>query len=167
MPYYYFKGMFKIRFYNISEDYINYLKKVDRQVPNVKYDTVNKFVCGVVLKVGEFSYYAPISSKTQKQRTNILITNKAGKIISSIKFSFMIPVPIDVLTELNFDEIRKSDAKYADLLEEEYFFCKYNAHLIEQKALNVYEIGCNKDHFLNYTCCNFKKLEGAMLLYEK
>lgn len=32
--------MFK--FYNIDEDYVNYLQKIDRQVPNIHYSTNNK-----------------------------------------------------------------------------------------------------------------------------
>ena len=40
-----------IEFYDIDENYINFLKTFDKQVPNVTYDSNNKFVCGVVLNV--------------------------------------------------------------------------------------------------------------------
>ena len=40
-----------LKFYDIDEKYVQFLKTLDRQVPNIRYDTNNKFVCGVVLYV--------------------------------------------------------------------------------------------------------------------
>ena len=39
-----------IKFYDIDENYVKFLQKIDRQIPNIHYSTNNKFVCGVVLK---------------------------------------------------------------------------------------------------------------------
>ncbi|MBR3295315.1 MAG: type III toxin-antitoxin system ToxN/AbiQ family toxin [Clostridia bacterium] len=39
-----------IKFYSVDENYIDTLKTVDKQVPNIKYDSNNKFFCGIVLK---------------------------------------------------------------------------------------------------------------------
>ena len=64
-----------LNFYDIDENYINFLKTIDIQVPNVKYDVNNKFVCGIVLKVNGVNYYAPVSHKTDKQQTNLQILN--------------------------------------------------------------------------------------------
>ena len=35
-----------IKFYSVDENYIDTLKTVDKQVPNIKYDSNNKFFCG-------------------------------------------------------------------------------------------------------------------------
>ena len=53
-----------LKFYDIDENYIQFLKTIDRQVPDVKYDSNNKFLCGVVLEINGVKYYAPISHKT-------------------------------------------------------------------------------------------------------
>lgn len=155
-----------LNFYDIDKKYVQFLKTIDKKVPNIEYDTNNKFVCGVVLDMHGVKYYAPISHMTNKQRTNILIYDK-GKPISSIRFSFMIPAFDEVLTKKKFADIAKTDASYANLLVTEYNYCKSHIQDIQEKALAVYKIGCNKDHVLNYTCCDFQKLEAHYKKYQK
>lgn len=155
-----------LRFYDIDESYIQFLKTIDKQVPNVKYDSNNKFVCGVVLDINGVKYYAPISHKTDKQQTSLQIFDN-GIPISTIRFSFMIPAFDDVLTVKNFKDIAKVNPPYASLLQAEYSYCSSHIKDIEAKALAVYKIGCNKNHRLNFTCCDFKKLEEKYMDYKK
>lgn len=140
-------------------------KKIDSQVPDIKYESNNKFVCGIVLEISGVKYYAPISHKTNKQQTNLQIFDN-NKVISTIRFSFMIPAFNDVLTYKNFKEVAKSDPNYANLLHAEYNYCSSHIKDIKDKALSVYKIGCNKNHRLNYTCCDFKKLEEHYMSYK-
>ncbi len=147
-----------LNFYDVDENYIAFLKQYDRQVPDIKYDNNNKFVCGIVLKVNGIDYYAPISHLKDKQQTNIQIYNE-NRVISTIRFSFMFPALSTVLTKKDFSVIAKTDPKYADLLQAEYLFCSKYADKIHKKAETVYQIGCNKGHRLNYVCCDFKLLE--------
>ncbi|MCM1329385.1 MAG: type III toxin-antitoxin system ToxN/AbiQ family toxin [Ruminococcus sp.] len=153
-----------IKFYDVDEKYIDFLKQYDRQVPNIKYDTLNKFVCGIVLGVNGVNYFAPVSHNTKIVKTSLPIYSK-GNVISTIRFSFMFPAEFDNLTEKDFSEISKTDPKYADLLQTEYKYCKAHEAEISAKAEKVYKIGCNKNHWLNYTCCDFKKLESVYLNY--
>ena len=154
-----------LKFYDVKENYINYLKTIDSQIPNIRYDTNNKFVCGIVLEINGINYYAPISHTTHKFRTSKLIYDNDVP-ISSIRFSFMFPAPQDVLTQKNFEEIRAVDEHYADIIAAEYKYCITNEKDIFAKADSVYQIGCNKSHVLNYTCCDFKKLESEYLKYD-
>lgn len=153
-----------IAFYDIDKEYIKFLKTIDDKVPNIEYDTNSKFVCGVVFQINDIKYYAPISHMTIKQRTNMLIY-KDNRPISSIRFSFMIPAPDNVLTRKDFSVIALQDKRYADLLSAEYDYCKNHVTDIQQKAAAVYKIGCNKQHKFNYTCCDFKELEKHYLEY--
>lgn len=153
-----------LKFYDIDENYIQFLKTIDKQVPDVKYDSNNKFVCGIVLNVNGIKYYAPVSHKTDKQQTNLQIFDN-GILISTIRFSFMIPAFDEVLTYKNFKEIAKIDYAYASLLHAEHSYYSYHIKEIQDKALAVYKIGCNKKHKLNYTCCDFKKLEEHYMEY--
>ena len=147
-----------IKFYDINKDYVKFLQSYDKQVPNIEYSKNNKFVCGMVLNINEVNYYAPVSHMTNKQQTNLIISENEVP-ISTIRFSFMIPAYDDVLMEKNFKEIAKTDQNYANLLNAEYSYCLQYEKDILDKAMSVYKIGCNKNHKLNYTCCDFKKLE--------
>jgi hypothetical protein len=71
----------------------------------------------------------------------------------------MIPAYDEVLYIKNFSAMSKTNINYVDLLKTEYTYCKMHLDDIYKKAKSVYTIGCNKNHRLNYTCCNFKELE--------
>lgn len=43
--------MGKLMFYEVSKQYIDYLKLFEPKIPNINYGTNNKFVCGIVLSV--------------------------------------------------------------------------------------------------------------------
>lgn len=154
-----------LKFYDITEDYVKYLQTIDRQIPNIHYNTNNKFVCGIVFEIKGVKYYAPISHTVKKFQTSMLIYDK-GTPISSIRFSFMLPAYDEVLIEKNFKQIAKEDQNYANILAAEYEYCRHHVNDIYKKAEAVYRIGCNKNHQLNYTCCNFKKLEEEYLKYK-
>jgi len=77
----------------------------------------------------------------------------------------MFPAPLSVLTYKDFSIVSNIDKKYADLLKIEYDYCDTHEKEIIEKAYSVYKIGCNKKHYLNYTCCDFKALEMAYLNY--
>ena len=153
--------MSKLKFYDIDENYIDYLKTFDHQVPNIRYSKFNKFFCGIVLQVGQYNYFAPVTSLTKQQRTNFLIYDK-GRAISSIRFSFMIPAFSEVLTLKDFSEQPQT---YKDLLNAEIKYCNQKVDKIYKKAEEVYKIGTNSSHPLSYTCCNFKLLEEKSIEY--
>ena len=156
-----------IKFYEVDKDYIAYLQQYDSKVPNVSYHKNNKFVCGIVLNVNGYDYYAPISSNKKQQKTNILIKDRNKTTLSSIKFSFMFPANNNYLTEMDFQSIQKQDIAYYNLLSKEYKFCKNNKGRIYKKAQQVYKMGCNPQHPYHKVCCNFKILEQNCNNYNK
>ncbi len=148
-----------LNFYDVNPEYAAYLRQFDSRIPNIIYDKHRKFVCGIVLTVDGHNFFAPISSNTSKQKTCILIQDDAGRVLSSIKFSFMFPVPDSALTKKNFSAIRATDVHYADLLGKELTFCRANEDVILEKAKSVYKIGCNPNHVLHKFCCDFSLLQ--------
>ena len=155
-----------LKFYYVDQLYADFLRTYDPKVPALSYEAHDKFFCGVVLKVNEKKYYAPISHDTNRQQTSLLIYDK-GRVISSIKFAFMIPVPDNVLNLLDFNTIAQTDLNYANLLRAEYLFCSRHEQIILKKATSVYRIGCNKKHRLNPMCCQFSDLEAHVEEYNK
>ncbi len=155
--------MDKLNFYEIESDYINYLRRTDSKIPQPSKTINSKPFCGIVLNLGETNYYAPISSFIIPQQTNFLIKD-GNKVISSIRFSFMIPVPQYALILKDFS---KEESNYASLLEKEHRYCKENIEKIRKKALNVYNNRLNNKDMFIINCCDFKKLESQCLLYNK
>ena len=156
-------------FYEVSADYISYLLRFDSKVPRVDYSATSKhdkFLCGIVLAVNGHDYFAPISSFITPQRTNMVIKNEEGKSVSSVRFSFMIPVPPNIVSVKNFDDEPSSD--YRRLLDLELRFCRKNSNVIRRLAKLVYNtVVNNKDPIMVKNCCDFKKLETACAEYIK
>lgn len=63
----------KIGFYDVNIDYIEYLKQFDPKVPNIVYDSHQKFLCGVIFKINGMKYYVPVSSFNREVQSNYLI----------------------------------------------------------------------------------------------
>ena len=127
-------------FYEVNAEYISYLMQFDTRVPRVDYSVTGrheKFLCGIVLSVGGYDYFAPISSFSTQQRTNVIIKNEEGKAISSIRFSFMIPMPPGVFTVKSIQN--ESSPEYRRLLDWELDYCIRNANAIFRTANKMSE----------------------------
>ena len=158
-----------LNFYEVSEEYISYLTRFDSRVPRVDYSAAgkhDKFLCGIVLSVNDHDYFAPISSFITPQRTNMIIKNEKGEAVSSIRFSFMVPVPPNVIAVKRIKD--EPSLKYRRLLGWELRFCRKNANTIYRLAKYVYNtVVENKDSIMVKNCCDFKKLEAACAEYTK
>jgi protein AbiQ len=156
-------------FYEVSADYISYLLRFDSKVPRVDYSAIgrhDKFLCGIVLSVNDQNYFAPISSFITPQRTNIIIKDEKGEPLSSIRFSFMIPVPPNVVTVKSIKD--EPSPQYRRLLDWELRFCQNNSRAIHRLAKFVYNmVTGNRDPIMVKNCCDFKKLEAACAEYAK
>ncbi len=154
-------------FYEVRSDYIAHLLRFDSKVPLVDYAATSKhdkFLCGIVLSINGHDYFAPISSFATPQRTNLIIKNEEGKPISSIRFSFMIPVPPEVIAVKQFNN--EPSVAYRRLLELELRFCRKNCKAIYRQAKYVYRtVVENIDPIMVKNCCDFKKLEAACAEY--
>ena len=158
-----------INFYEVDSNYINFLKTIDKQIPNIEYSSRNKFVCGIVLNINTHKYYAPISHFNRQQATNFIICDNFGKPISSIRFCFMFPALPQVLTQINIQNYLQGqnvqNRKYGYLMHIEHQYCQRNIMKIQNRCIQTYKIGINPNHKLNYTCCDFSLLEANYLNY--
>jgi protein AbiQ len=152
-------------FYEVNEDYVSYLQKVDSKIPNISYASNNKFVCGIMFEICGINYFAPVSSFQRKQQTNYLIKHPKGYVLSSIRFSFMFPVPN---TEISIKNIKNERPDYRRLLNHERDFCINNQLDIIKSAIHIYNgVINNKSELLTQVCCDFKKLEIAYRNWNK
>ena len=67
-------------FYDIDPNYLDYLRSFKPKVPKTGYSSHEKFFYGIILTINDtIQYYAPVSSFSEQQRTNLLIYDKDGK----------------------------------------------------------------------------------------
>lgn len=159
-----------LKFYEVDSDYIQYLRKHgDDKIPNLEYKKHKKFFCGIVLTINNFNYFAPVSSYNKKAHTVFLIKDKDMKNselkpISSLRFSFMFPCPIEYLSQKDFS---KEDKKYQILLRKELHYCNINIEKIKKLANEIYKLGLKESSRKKFNICDFKKLEEVCLEYVK
>lgn len=158
----------KLKFYEVDSEYIEYLRKYgDDKIPKVDYKRHKKFFCGIVLTINQFNYFAPVSSYNKKMHTSFLIMDKDKnsqelKPISSLRFSFMFPCPIEYLSQKDFS---KEDTKYQNLLRKELDYCNKNKNKIIKTANEVYKLGLSENSRSKFNICDFKTLEQKSLEY--
>ena len=161
-------------FYRIQSNYISFLQEEEKKargftrVPNLTNPRYNKdkFMCGIVLEINHINYYVPVSSYKKKKSNNILILRKDGTTLGSLRFNYMIPIP---LSEVELIVIKnEKDFKYKSLLSQEFLFVKSNEEKILSKAKSTYKkVLCGKDLGLVFNSCDFKLLEQKCKEWEE
>ena len=85
-----------MKLYNVSENYILYLKMFDNMVTDNKDTKSNRPFVGIVFKINDVSYYAPLTSPKAKHKkmhnTFDFLKIKGGE-CGAINFNNMIPIP--------------------------------------------------------------------------
>ena len=169
--------MMEMYFYYIDNDYINFLKSYEKEkrgftcVPNASYWNVSKFTFGAVLKVNDAQYFVPVSSYQKEQQDVILITDKRAKnksqinkVLGSLRFAYMIPVPIKCLTKLDVNKMPTANSRIH--VAKELAFCRRNRDKIQRQAMKTYERVIGKaDPNLTRNSCDFSLMEEAFSLY--
>lgn len=173
----------KLVFYNVSDDYIEYLRNIDDKVMYNKPEKHQRPYVGFLLMLNDMRYLVPLSSQIRKSNDVTIvipdrvtetqkINNQANNIqdkIAVIKFNCMIPILEDVIKKIDLDKMENEDSEYRDLLVKEILFCSENKDRIIGRAKKAYDIfKKNKPYMKDIidSCVDFPKLENAMSNYE-
>ncbi len=179
--------MEELKLYSVSDDYVEWLRK---EFPNVYSNKINsrthtRKYLGVVLRIGEYHYYVPMSSPKdsdyQIAGTNkvikksivpiirIIVKNKNGEkeLKGTLRISHMIPVPTSEL-EL-YDLENESDSTYKDLIHNEMIFIRKHREKIISNAKVMYNQKASNDTTAGYVkaALDFKALEMLCDEYKK
>lgn len=158
----------------IDEEYCNYLRKFDNKVPyNYRDKKLRPFV-GVLFKVNNYKYFAPLSSpkpKHLKLKTKLdFIKIDNGK-LGAINFNNMLPVTDKniIKLDLNKKSLNNEENIYNELLKEQLFWLNRNSEKIYNRSEKIYNKYINGTLNSNIVkrCCNFKLLEEACEDYNK
>lgn len=179
--------MEEFKLYSVSDEYIKWLQE---KVPNVYSNKINtrthtRKYLGVVLKIGKFNYYVPMSSPKESDYqiagenkvikksivpiVRIVVKNKLGikELKGTLRISHMIPVPESEL-EL-YDIENETDLLYKDLVQNEIIFIRKHREKIESNAKIMYKQKISDDSTAGYVkfALDYLKLEGLCKMYER
>lgn len=161
----------KLDFYFINDEYISFLSKTEiesrgfSRVPIFQYGEhrKQKFMIGIILKINNFNYFAPISSSCVQYKNNILIKSN-GAVVSSIRFNYMFSVPKSEIQKAIFSNV--SNSSYKNLLINELNYCREKEVEIFKLAFSTYKaVLLGKNLGLVNNSCDFKLLEQKCLEY--
>ena len=157
-----------IRFYEVSEDYIDYLSNFDEHFFHNSQDNQRhsrKYI-GVVFSIENTKYFAPLSSfkekhKTMKSSVDFL---KVGN-YAVINLNNMFPVPDGLYSSVDFH--KEKDIQYRRLMMNEYRIIKKMQDKILKNARIVYNHKLNEGNTtsLGKRCNDFTRLESACARY--
>ena len=149
----------------VDKKYINYLTQFDSRVGYVEYGERLKLHVGILLTIGDFHYYVPISSakpKHQKMSNSLdfhkLLDESTGYLYAVLNINNMIPVPDNCLTQLKYNHVY--------LLQKEKALIDNVQDTLQNKAMKLYQKCIAKpDSSLAARCCDFKMLEEKCSSY--
>ncbi len=157
-----------IKIVYVTDKYTNYLRQFDNKVCFNKGES--RPYIGILFKVKNHKYYAPLSSPKQKHLTmknsEDMMKIDAGK-LGVINFNNMIPVVKDSI--INFNILDEKNLKYRQLLIKQAIFFKDNEIKILNRATNLYN-SYNKGTLrqeVRQRCCNYTLLEQKSKLFNK
>lgn len=169
----------KLYFITLTSSYLKYLGIYENKV-SLK---VNRPFIGIVFKINNKEYFAPLSSpkeKHKKMKTNIDFFKIDKGNLRIINFNNMIPVINNDLCRKKLDlkmlskSLNTEDIKYFRLLKNQLKYCEKNKNIIFSKAEKIYNIFTKNFEDLSESqkkiyrrVNNFKVLESASKEFEK
>ncbi|MFR4520921.1 MAG: type III toxin-antitoxin system ToxN/AbiQ family toxin [Fusobacterium sp.] len=153
-----------MKLYTINEEYINFLKIFSE---NVKYNkNESRPYVGIVLKINEYNYFAPLGSPKLKHITmkeSLDFVKIDYGTLGVINLNNMIPVPLEEINKIDFS---KFDKKYQELLKDQARWIYENTKKINKKSCNLYRLITTKENTIFHKRSNnFKFLEKKMSEY--
>ena len=154
-----------MKFYYVTDKYINYLREYDNKVCNNKSQT--RPYIGIVLTINNFNYYVPLGSPKPKhlkmKNTKDFRKIKGGE-YGALNFNNMIPVPDSELIIIDINGIENQ--KYKRLLQNQYRAIKGDWETIVVTASDLHKLYFDDESNLSpydlkikSRCCNYKILE--------
>ena len=162
-----------LKIVRVSSDYCDYLRKFDNKVAYNKYEKELRPFIGILFKIDECEYFAPLSSLKEKHKkmknTVDFFKIKNGE-LGAVNFNNMIPVNKNnySLVELNKETLTISEFKYQKLLREQLEWLNANYYQVKNKSFKLYNLYNNGKLPENIMkrCCDFKLLEEKCKEYE-
>ena len=179
--------MSEVNLHYISDEYIDYLSRIDNKVRNNKNETRPYLVLRVA--INEREYYVPFSSpkfsisgkfkrpKIYGKLFKVLKRENQNKseYLGSLLFANMITAPISEVIYIDLKEMFANDQQYAVLLTKQIDIIKNDLDEIEKRAKSVHKMYTTiksketnapqtltePEKYILRCCCNFLDIEEA------
>ena len=162
----------KLRLVKVNSYYCDYLRKFDNKVSYNKYQKELRPFIGVLFKIKNMEYFAPLTSpkpKHLKMKNNIDFLKIDGGKLGAINFNNMIPVSSNDYEIIYFNSkpFIEYDEKYQELLKDQLDWLNKNYIQVKDKSYKLYNFYITKRLNKNVMnrCCNFKLLEQKCIEY--
>lgn len=167
--------MFKtFKLVKVDSKYCDFLRKYDDKISYNKSSKETRPFIGVLFKIKECEYFAPLSSpkeKHKKMKNSIDFIKLKNGDLGAINFNNMIPVKNSNYKIVNLKEkvISIKETKYRSLLKEQLSWLNENYVQIKNKSFKLYTLYINDKLPLSIKnrCCNFILLEEKCDEYNK
>lgn len=159
-----------LKLVKIDSKYCDYLRDFDKRVPYNYGKKESRPFIGVLFKVNECMYFAPLSSPKPKHlhMKNAIDFMKLdnGK-LGIVNFNNMIPIKEHNIELFNVDDYK--DNKYSGLLKLQLYFLNHNYDKLSRYSRLLYEKHTSKKltKVIYDRCCDFKLLEEKCEEYNK
>jgi len=162
-----------LKIVKVDSNYCDYLRKFDNKVPYNKFTKELRPFIGVLFKIDDCEYFAPLSSPKLKhlkmKNTLDFFKIKNGE-LGAVNFNNMIPVKPDnyILIDLDKTDLKIAERKYQKLLKEQLDWLNENYIQVKNKSSKLYNLYINNrlSENIKSRCCNFKLLEEKSVEYE-
>ncbi len=151
-----------MKIYRLDTNYSNYLYNFEPKISFIRNEKENRPFLGVVFKVHNNKFFAPLTSPKAKHLT-MKNTQDFLKIddgfLGGINLNNMIPIPEVALQEINISKLENEN--YKRMLYKQLKWVKNNTKRINHRAKNLYYLVIQKKttNDLIERCCDFKLLE--------
>lgn len=153
-----------MKFYTVSNDYVNFLKTLDPKVPD-NYGGKRPYV-GIIIEIGEHKYLAPMTSYKPKQdkikdnnSTIYKIFDSEANKLGMLHLNNMIPI---VESEIFLVDFSAQDHGYKSLLVKQMAYIKSHQDAIKARAEALYNlVVVSKNEFCCKLSCDFSALEAG------
>lgn len=150
----------------VNSEYCDYLRRFDNKVPYNKNKKELRPFIGILFKIENCEYFAPLSTPKPKHKTmkNTIdfLKIKDGE-LGALNFNNMIPVRENnyAIVNLNKPAFNESEQKYQKMLIEQLDWLNAHYRQIESKSFKLYNLYINDKlpKNIKIRCCNFKLLE--------
>lgn len=160
----------QIMIIEVSDQYVNYMTSFFNNTMLCSKEKTRKHrrkYIGVILKINNYNYFAPLSSPKasdyqsngdiKKSTISVLRMTKFYKnkliLLGTIKLNNMFPVPDSEIDY--YDANHESDQKYKTLIMDELKWIKNHSTLIYKRARILYEYKCNENNIIDETNIKF------------
>lgn len=150
----------------LDYNYCDYLRQFDDKVPYNKNKKELRPFIGILFKIENCEYFAPLSSPKPKHKTMKATIDflkiKDGE-LGAVNFNNMIPVRENnyAIVNLNKPAFNESEQKYQKMLIEQLDWLNAHYRQIKSKSFKLYNLYINDKlpKNIKIRCCNFKLLE--------